>query len=147
MIYFVNTTCHWVDCCLACFIASVRPFLLINFDYWLLCFSNQDIRLTVCMTGQQGMLTAIRQLNPPLVNVRNINWHNPGVISVVWSWLDRKLEEIWKTRYQPVVSLAILTSKLDAVSHFSHFIDKITGRAKRTEGTAVVLTLSEKKRR
>jgi hypothetical protein len=61
-IWYANTTLHWVECCLMCFITFAMPFWHINFDYRLLRLPNLELWLTAGMTGQQGMLTT-----PPIL--------------------------------------------------------------------------------
>ena len=39
---FWNMTCHWVKCCLMCFIAIVRPLFTHWFDYGLFRLPDQD---------------------------------------------------------------------------------------------------------
>ena len=58
---------NWVECCLMCFIAIVKPFFKHWFDYGLFRLPDQDYGLTADVTGQQGMLTPPRHLIPTLV--------------------------------------------------------------------------------
>ena len=66
-ILFTNMTYHWVKCCLICFIAIVKPFFTHWFDYGLFRSPDQDYGIAAGVTGQQGMLTLLRHLIPPLV--------------------------------------------------------------------------------
>jgi hypothetical protein len=75
-ILFAHTTFRWTTCCLICFIPIVKPFL----THWSCPYrlSNLEIGLTAGVTGQQGMLTPLWHLIPPVVfQVWFVQWIIP----------------------------------------------------------------------
>jgi hypothetical protein len=74
-IWFANTTSHWVECCLMCFIRFVRPFWDTDFDYELLLLPDLEVELMAGVTSREGMLTPPRHLIQRLVFPGVLGFH------------------------------------------------------------------------